>query len=117
MKWRNLRKVKRRIRKNRKRKKKMSNHIDKNDPDRFFLIQSNTAGEEGIICFGYVGEQGTNQLETGQPNLATYLTEQELETQVNIVAAIPNYYQDAVEDGSPKFIGESGIYEALWLKD
>ncbi len=88
----------------------MSNHIDKDDINRWFLIQSNTSGKEGIICFGYVGEQGSNQLETGQPNLVDYLTEQELETQVNTVASITDYYKDAVETESPKFVGESGIY-------
>lgn len=89
----------------------MSNHIHKDDINRWFLIQSNTSGEEGIVCFGYVGEQGTNQLETGQPNLASYLTEQELETQVNTVANNSEYYKDAIETESPKFVGESGIYE------
>ena len=95
----------------------MSKKITKDDPNRWFLVQSDTAGEEGISCFGYVGEQGSNELETGKPNLASYLTEQELEIQVNTIADIPNYYKDAVEDGNPKFVGESGIYEALWLKD
>ena len=88
----------------------MSHSISKNDPNRWFLVQSIVSGESGIMVFGNVGEQGVNQLVTGQPNLANYLTEDELETEVNNVAGIPNYYKDAVESGSSKFQLPSGKY-------
>ncbi len=89
----------------------MSNHIDKDNPNRWALIQNNNIGEESIVSFGYVGEQGQTELETGSPNLSSYLTEQELEIAVDTVADNPEYYMDAVETDSSKFFGVSGIYE------
>ena len=47
--------------------------LTKDNPNRFFLIQSNESGEAGIICFGNAGEQGISKVETGQPNLISYL--------------------------------------------
>ena len=89
----------------------MSNHIDKNNPNRWALIQNNNTGKESIVSFGYVGEQGQTELETGLPNLTSYLTEQELETQVNVITEDNEYYKNAVETDSDKFFGVSGIYE------
>ncbi len=89
----------------------MSNHVDKDNPNRWALIQNNNTGEESIVSFGYVGEQGQTELETGLPNLTSYLTEQELETQVNTVAEDNEYYKNTVENDSGKFFGQSGIYE------
>tara|TARA_Y100000310_G_scaffold186645_1_gene186792 strand:+ start:1166 stop:1459 length:294 start_codon:yes stop_codon:yes gene_type:complete len=88
----------------------MSNSISKNNPNRWFLIQDSGTGESSIIVFGKAGKQGVNQLVTGQPNLVTYLTEDELEIEVNNVAGIPNYYKDAVESGNDRFMGVSGKY-------
>ena len=89
----------------------MSNHIDKDNPNRWALIQNNNTGEESIVSFGYIGEKGETELETGLPTLSSYLTEQELEIAVNTAADNPEYYMDAVETGSGEFFGVSGIYE------
>ena len=88
----------------------MSNHIHKNDPKRWFLIQDSGTGEVSIKVFGNAGEQGVSELETGQPILLDYLTEDELEVEVDNTANITNYYKDAVESGSNKFQGSSGKY-------
>tara|TARA_R100001244_G_scaffold126068_1_gene96360 strand:+ start:635 stop:922 length:288 start_codon:yes stop_codon:yes gene_type:complete len=91
----------------------MSNHIDKNNPKRWFIVQDNESGEEGIKVFGYAGDQGVNELETGQPNLTIFLTEDELEIAVNNIAAIPDYYKDAVESLSDKFQAPSEKYPII----
>lgn len=88
----------------------MSHHIEKDNPKRWFLIQDSGTSEPSIVLFGSAGDQGVNVLVTGQPNLLDYLTETELETEVNAVAGIPDYYKDAVESESDKFQGPSGIY-------
>jgi len=84
--------------------------IDKNNPNRWALIQNNNTGEQSIVSFGYVGKQGETELESGLPILSSYLTEQELEESVNAVAEDNEYYKNAVETDSDKFFGESGIY-------
>ena len=89
----------------------MSNHIHKNDPKRWVLVMSNQPGEEGIKAFGNLGPQGSIQLDTGQPQLYNYLNEPTLEAMVNTVAGVENYYKDAVESGSEKFLMPSGLYE------
>ena len=88
----------------------MSHSISKNNPNRWFLVQDSGTGESSIILFGSAGEQGVNQLVTGQPVLLDYLTEDELEIKVNDVTGISDYYKDAVESGSPKFQLPSGKY-------
>jgi len=88
----------------------MSHHIEKDNPNRWFLIQNSGTSEPSIVLFGSAGDQGVNVLVTGQPNLLNYLTEDELETEVNTVAGIPDYYKDSVETESDKFQGPSGIY-------
>ena len=88
----------------------MSHHIEKDNPNRWFLIQNSGTSEPSIVLFGSAGNQGVNVLVTGQPNLLDYLTETELETEVNAVAGIPDYYKDAVKSESDKFQGPSGIY-------
>jgi len=88
----------------------MSSHIDKDNPNRWALIQNNNTGEQSIVCFGYVGKQGETELESGLPILSSYLTEQELEESVNTVAGDNEYYRNAVETDDDKFFGESGIY-------
>ena len=88
----------------------MSHHIEKDNPNRWFLIQNSGTSEPSIVLFGSAGDQWVNVLVTGQPNLLNYLTEDELETEVNTVAGIPDYYKDSVETESDKFQGPSGIY-------
>ena len=88
----------------------MSHHIEKDNPKRWFLIQDSGTSEPSIILFGSAGDQWVNVLVTGQPNLLDYLTEGELETEVNTVTGIPDYYKDSVETESDKFQGPSGIY-------
>ena len=69
----------------------MSNHIDKDNPNRWALIQNDSTGEQSIVSFGYIGEQGETELESGLPNVTSYLTEQELEIAVDIAADNPEY--------------------------
>jgi hypothetical protein len=88
----------------------MSNHIHRNDPNRWFIIQNNATGEESLILFGHAGDQGVNELVTGEPILLDYLTEDELEIKVNDVTGISDYYKDAVESYSSKFQLPSGKY-------
>jgi|TARA_Y100000310_G_scaffold139059_1_gene138197 hypothetical protein len=85
-------------------------HISKTDPNRWFIVQSAISGEPGIIVFGSAGDQGVNELGTGQPILRTYLSENTLESIVNTVANIPDYYKDSIETESEKFQGPSGKY-------
>ena len=88
----------------------MSNHIDKNDPKRWFYVQNNGTGEASLICFGNLGEVGGNELETGQVIVTNFLTEEELQSAVNTIAENPEYYMDAVELESDKFMMPSGLY-------
>ena len=83
--------------------------ILKDDPKRWFLVYDNDPGEESFILFGYVGPININQLETGQPNILSFLTEDELEIYLDNIAG-DNYYKDAVESGNDIFMGESGKY-------
>ena len=86
--------------------------ILKDDPKRWFLVYDNDQGEESFILFGYVGPININQLETGQPNILSFLTEDELEIYLDNIAG-DNYYKDAVETSSDKFQGPSGKYEPI----
>lgn len=83
-------------------------HISKTDTKRWFMIQNAISGEPGIVLFGICAID--NVLDTGQPNLNVFLIEDTLEVMVNITAGIADYYKDAVESGSQKFIGPSGKY-------
>ena len=87
----------------------MSHAIHKDDVNRWFLVYDNDEGELGFVIFGYVGAIDINQLETGQPNILSYLTEDELETYLDSVAG-ENYYKDAVESQSEKFQPPSQKY-------
>lgn len=91
----------------------MSNHIDKDNPKRWAYIKTTGSGETSLSCFGSIGLQGVNQIETGFPVLEGFLTEQELEIEVNLIADIPDYYKDSVETESNKFLAPSGIYEPI----
>ena len=86
--------------------------ILKDDPKRWFLVYDNDPGEESFILFGYVGPININQLETGQPNILSFLTEDELEIYLDNIAG-DNYYKDSVETSSDKFQGPSGKYEPI----
>lgn len=87
----------------------MSHGIHKDDVNRWFLVSNTTPGEPGFVLFGYAGDFDVNELETGQPNLLSYLTEDELETYLDNIAGA-DYYKDAVESDSPKFQGPSQKY-------
>tara|TARA_R110000803_G_scaffold198198_1_gene261898 strand:- start:22 stop:303 length:282 start_codon:yes stop_codon:yes gene_type:complete len=90
----------------------MAHGIHKDDINRWFLVYDNDPGEESFILFGYVGLININQLETGQPNILSFLTEDELEIYLDNIAG-DNYYKDAVETSSDKFQGPSGKYEPI----
>ena len=82
--------------------------LTKTQANRWFIVQSADSGEPGIVLFGHIPLE--LQLETGQPNLTVFLTEDELEIEVNNITGITDYYKDTVESGSDKFQGESGKY-------
>jgi hypothetical protein len=87
----------------------MSHGIHKDDVNRWFLVYDNNEGELGFVLFGYVGPIDVNELETGQPNILSYLTEDELETYLDNIAGA-DYYKDAVESNSEKFQPPSQKY-------
>ena len=89
----------------------MSNHIDKDDPKRWFIAKEVADTEESLKVFGTIGPINTTTLETGLPVLLTYDTELQLQSAVDTIAGSETYYQDCVETENPKFQGESGIYE------
>ena len=82
----------------------MSHHITKTDTDRWFCVeqQDNTVQVFGQVDLGDV-------MDSGQPNLQTFLTEDELETYVDSVLGT-NYYVIAVTTGNNIFMGTSGKY-------
>jgi len=88
----------------------MSNHIDKDNPNRWFYVQDNGTGETSLILFGNLGEIDLSELVSGQAIVVSYFTEQELETQVNIIANDNDYYKLSVELESNKFMMPSGLY-------
>lgn len=87
----------------------MSHAIHKDDVNRWFLVYDNDEGELGFVLFGYVGAIDVNELVTGQPNILSYLTEDELEIYLDNIAG-ENYYKDAVESQSNKFQPPSQKY-------
>jgi len=89
----------------------MSNHIDKDNPNRWFYVQTNGTGETSLVIYGNLGEINLSELVSGQPIVVSYLTEEELETQINTIANDSEYYKNAVETENVKFIMPSGIYE------
>lgn len=84
----------------------MSHHINKTDTDRWFCVkqQNDTVQTFGQVDLG-------NVMDSGQPNLETFLTEDELELYINSILG-PDYYKDAVET-STEFMGISGKYEPI----
>ncbi len=87
----------------------MSHAIHKDDVNRWFLVYDSDPGELGFVLFGYVGPIDINQLETGQSNILSYLTEDELEIYLDSVAGA-DYYKNAVESNSEKFQPPSQKY-------
>ena len=87
----------------------MSHGIHKDDVNRWFLVYDNDPGESGFVLFGYVGPIDVNELETGQPNILSYLTEDELETYLDNIAGA-DYYKNAVESDSEKLQPPSQKY-------
>ena len=88
------------------------NIITKDNPNRWFYVM-NGEGEEGLIAFGYIGDLGTGEVETGQPTINAFLTEDELETFVNEDTGIDDYYRIAVESESDKFNAPSKKYSSI----
>ncbi len=86
------------------------NTLEKNDPKRWVLVRDNGEDEQSLQVFGYAGDVGT-EVQTNHPVLANWLTEQELEKEVNSIAGSDSYYKDAVETESYKFQLPSQIYE------
>ena len=68
---------------------------------------SNVTTADIIHVFGHV--KLGNILDTGEPTLLTYLTEDELEVYVDNELGV-DYYKDAVENSSELFMGVSGKY-------
>lgn len=88
----------------------MSHHtIHTNDINRWFLVYDNETGASGFILFGYVGPININELSSGQPNIVSFLTEDELEIYIDNIAG-PNYYYLSILTFSEKFQGPSGKY-------
>ena len=79
-------------------------YISKTDEKRWFCIKT---AADIIHVFGQV-DLG-NVLNTGEPTLLTYLTEDELEIHVDSVLGA-NAYKDAVESSNIIFMGESEKY-------
>ena len=92
------------------------NEITKDNPNRWFLVYDNDPGEESFILFGYVGLINVNQLMSGQPNILSFLTEDELELYLDSIAG-EGYYKESVETESDKFQGPSGKYEPLLIEE
>ena len=86
------------------------------DPDRWFIARSSSlvalfglsANINSVSVFG--GVPNNTRLSTGQSILEVFATEEELESKINTMAGDPNYYENAVTTGDPRYNGESGIY-------
>jgi hypothetical protein len=85
--------------------------ILKDNPNRWFLVYDNDPGEASFVLFGYVGPINVNQLVSGQPNILSFLTEDELEIYLDTIAG-EGYYKEAVETESNKFQGPSFKYQS-----
>ena len=89
--------------------KNIIHEITKTYPKRWFVIYDNNSGELGFILFGYVGAINEFELATGQPNILSFLTENEIEDYLDDIAG-EGYYKDSVETESDKFQGPSEKY-------
>jgi|TARA_B100001769_G_C21919305_1_gene495827 hypothetical protein len=86
------------------------NTLEKNDTKRWFLVKDNGTGEESLQVFGYAGDIGT-EVQTNHPILLNWLTEEELQLEVNSIAGSDTYYKDVVETENYKFQLPSQLYE------
>ncbi len=86
------------------------NTLSKDDPKRWFLVKDEGTGEESLQVFGYAGDIGM-EVQTNHPILQNWLTEEELQSEVNSIAGDDEYYKDAVETESTKFQLPSQLYE------
>lgn len=91
----------------------MSNHIEKDSPNRWFYVKTDAIGVNSLICFGYGGEQFQSIVESGSFLLNAFLSETELEAEVNIIADEIEYYKLSVETNNGKFLYPSGIYTEI----
>ena len=91
----------------------MSNHIDKDSAKRWFYVQTNSTGEDSLICFGNAGEQFISVVDSGEFLLNDYLTENELQIEVNNIAGSNDYFKTSVETNNGKFLYPSGLYEEI----
>ncbi len=82
-------------------------YISKTDEKRWFCVETIA---DVIHVFGQV-DLG-NVLDTGEPTLLTYLTEDELEIYVDNKLG-PDAYKDAVENGGELFMGKSEKYSPI----
>jgi hypothetical protein len=94
----------------------MAHGIHKDDINRWFLVYDSDPNEEGFVLFGYVGPIDINELSTGQPNILSFLTEDDLEIYLDNIAGA-GYYKEAVETESDKFQGPSGKYEPVVIEE
>ena len=92
----------------------MSKKLDKDNPNRWVLITNENEGADSLFSFGNGGEQGVTIVETGQPNLVSFFTEEELEEAVNTIALDPAYYKNAMCPSSrfPRCTGRARLGEA-----
>tara|TARA_R100001126_G_scaffold90270_1_gene59408 strand:- start:258 stop:548 length:291 start_codon:yes stop_codon:yes gene_type:complete len=88
----------------------MSKKLDKDNPNRWVLITNENEGADSLFSFGNGGEQGVTIVETGQPNLVSFFTEEELEEAVNTIALDPAYYKNAVEAEDGRFLPPSQLH-------
>jgi hypothetical protein len=85
--------------------------VSKDNIHRWVLARNITdPGASSFKCFGGLGPVGSKGLSVRQQIIKSYMTEDELETEINRIAGDSNYYKDAVETSSSLFIGESGKY-------
>jgi hypothetical protein len=88
-------------------------NISKDNPNRWFYISNDVSTIEGLVLCGYVGVIGVSQLATGEPNILSFVSEEDLETYVNTLSGIADYYEQLVLHDSDKFQEPSTIYEPL----
>lgn len=84
--------------------------IEKNDPKRWFIVKKLENTGDSIKGFG--NSPMGDLLSTGQPELLQYLTEEELQLEVNKISGQEEYYKlvATAEVDSQKYIGISKIY-------